>query len=483
MGLELKLIPKLSQRLIMTPILQQVIKLLPMTRLELVSAIRQELEENPLLEEAQEQETQEETKPETEPEAEAPADGFEEEAVINDKQEKKNEEIDWESFFQEEAYDGATGEGFSERPSIENMIRAPKLLPEHLLWQLNLTVMEPILNKIGQIIISEIDQDGFFKADMADVASQAGATVEEVKKALEIIKTFDPTGIGAVDLKECLLIQMENLEPDDPIIRELILGYLPQLSERNYVAIAKKLGVDTERIVEAMEFIRSLDPAPGMAFSPEKPLYVIPDMYIVPIDDDYQVILNDDGVPRLKINSHYKRILKNQNSNSINGETKDFITNKFRSAIWLIKSIEQRRQTMMRVGTSIVKFQRGFMDHGIAHLQPLVLKDVAEDINMHESTISRVTRNKYMHTPQGIFELKFFFHGGVGSYLGSTVSSVRVKEMIKKIVTEEDMKKPVTDDRMVELLQTQDVKIARRTITKYRKELGIQSASKRKRIY
>ena len=480
MGMELKLTTKLSQRLIMTPILQQVIKLLPMTRMELISSIRQEMEENPFLEEEiEEEETREIGE---EPELAIPTDaGFEEDA-INNGSDKKQEEIDWDSYLQEEAYDGATGEGYQERPSLENTLRTSESLQDHLIWQLHMVEPDADRRRVGEVIISEIDDEGFFKSDLAETAEQASTSVETVKEMLDIIKRkFDPTGIGAANIRECLLLQAEALEPDDPVIREIIMDHLPNLTERDYGKIARELGVDVERLMEAVEFIRSLDPTPGKSFSPEKAHYVIPDIYLVKMDDDYQVMLNDDGVPRLKVNSYYRNILKGKHPDQ--PKMKEFVENKFKSAIWLIKSIEQRRQTMLKVGRSIVKFQRGFLDHGISHLKPLVLKDVAEDIGMHESTISRVTRNKYIYTPQGIFELKYFFHSGVSSYLGNTVSSIRVKEMIKKIVSEENSKKSVTDDQIVKLLQTQDVKIARRTVTKYRKELGILSASKRKKIY
>jgi RNA polymerase sigma-54 factor len=482
--MELKLSAKLTQKLVMTPILQQVIKLLPMTRMELVTAIRQEMEENPFLEELEADEN-EESKDQQEAEGgpeEKPADGFEEEVSLNTKEEKKSEEIDWDSYFQEEAYDGATGEGYEDKPSLENTLRTSESLQDHLLWQLHLTVQDQKKRLLGEIIISEIDSDGFFKGELKDVAEQAGMPIETAKEVLETIKEkFEPTGVGASDIRECLMLQAESLEPDDPIVRELIEDHLPNLTERNYAKIAKELDVDVERVMEAVEFIRSLDPAPGKSFNTEKAHYVIPDIYLVQVNGEYQVILNDDGMPRLRINSYYKSILKG--NRSVQAKTREFVENKFKAAIWLIKSIEQRRQTMLKVGNSIVKFQRGFLDHGISHLKPLVLRNVAEDIGMHESTISRVTRNKYIHTPQGIVELKFFFHSGVNSYLGSSVSSVRVKEMIKKIVLEEEIKKPVTDDQIVRMLQTQDVKIARRTVTKYRKELGIPPASKRKRIY
>lgn len=483
MGMELRLSTKLTQKLVMTPILQQVIKLLPMTRMELVSAIRQEMDENPFLEEEDaEVDTQKEQENGQKPDEEKPAEGFEEEVPLNPKEENKSDEMDWDSYFQEEAYDGATGEGYEDKPSIENTLRTAESLQDHLLWQLHLTVPEKKKRQVGEIIISEIDSNGFFKGELKDIADQANESIELADELLELIKTkFEPTGVGASGIKECLMLQAQSLEPDDPIIRELIEGHLSKLMERNYAKIAKELDVDVERVMEAVEFIRSLDPAPGKSLNAEKAHYVIPDLYLVQVNGEYQVLLNDEGVPRLKINSYYKSILKG--NRSVQAKTREFVENKFKAAIWLIKSIEQRRQTMLKVGKSIAKFQRGFLDNGISHLKPLVLRNVAEDIGMHESTISRVTRNKYIHTPQGILELKFFFHSGVNSYLGSSVSSVRVKEMIKKIVMEEDDKKPVTDDQIVKLLQTQDVKIARRTVTKYRKELGVAPASKRKRIY
>lgn len=476
MGMDMKLSMKLSQRLIMTPMLQQAIKLLPMTRMELVTAIRAELEENPFLEEA----AVEEDEKEAETPEEAPV--FEHEAAVVPAEENKaKEEMDWDSYFQEEVYERGTGYDYKERPSLENTLRNNESLHDHLSWQLNAGVTDPRLNEIGQIIISDIDDDGYYKTDLAETAEQAGATVEEVKSVLEIIKGFDPTGVGAVDVKECLGLQAAALEPDDPVIRDVIEGHLDDLRENNYAKIAKELGVDVERLQEVVAFIRCLDPAPGKAFNTESAHYVLPDIYLVKMDDDYQVLLNDDGVPKLKINPYYRNILKAREG--VQASTKEFVENKFRAAEWLVKSIEQRRQTMLKVGRSLVKFQRGFLDHGITHLKPLVLKDVAEDIGMHESTISRVTRNKYIHTPQGIFELKFFFHGGVNSYLGSMISSVRVKDMIKKIVMEENPKKPVTDDHIVRMLETQDVRIARRTVTKYRKELKVPPASKRRRTY
>ncbi len=481
--MKLSMTMRMGQRLIMTPAMQQAIKLLPLTKMELVANIRQELDENPFLEEVVEEEA--ETESNDTQNTETKDDRFEEEAVVSEKTEdKKAEEPDWEAFLQEEAYSGGTGEGYAERPSIENTLRSEESLQDHLIWQLNITVLDPVLNGIGLFIIGELDDDGFLKESIEDIAEATGGTAEQVREVLETIKSkFEPTGVGAGDIRESLLLQAKALEPDDPIIRELIEGHLMNLSERHYAKIAKLLKVDAERIIEAVEFIRALDPSPGKSFNPQRANYVEPDIYIVKVDDEWQVHLNDEGVPMLKINNYYRSVLKKNGVGAKDSKEREFIEQKVQSAIWLVKSIEQRRQTMLKVGRSLAKFQKGFLDKGLSHLKPLVLKDVANDIEMHESTISRVTRNKYIHTPQGIFELKFFFHSGVSSYLGNTVSSVRVKEMIKKIVMEEDSKSPATDDKIVGLLQTRDVKIARRTVTKYRKELGIPSGSKRKKIY
>jgi RNA polymerase sigma-54 factor len=478
--MKLQLTARLTQRLVMTPALQQAIKMLPLTRMELIASIRQELDENPFLEEVAPDDTQDSESEEL-PKSEKTE--FEEEAVLDNGKKTEDTEPDWESFLQETAYSGATGEGYSEKPSLENTLEQEASLHEHLTWQLNVSVLDPVLNEIGAAVIGNMDEDGFMRLEPAEIAREAGCTVEQVNEVLDIIHTkFDPPGVCASDIKHSLLLQAQQLEPDDPVISELVTGHLHHLTEGNYARIARELRVDVERIIESVEFIKTLKPSPGAAFNPKMPDYVEPDLYVVKVDDEWRVLLNDDGMPTLKINNQYRRILK-KNGMGADAKEKEFVEKKIQSALWMVKSIEQRRQTMLKVGRSLVKFQRGFLEHGISHLRPLVLRDVAEDIEMHESTVSRVTRNKYIHTSQGLFELKFFFHSGVKSYLGSDVSSVRVKEMIKKIVMEEDPKRPFTDDKIVGLLNSRDVRIARRTVTKYRKELAIPAGSKRKKLY
>ena len=264
-----------------------------------------------------------------------------------------------------------------------------------------------------------------------------------------------------------------------PLVLKLIDEYLDRLEERHLMKISSELKIRIELIVEAVNKIKFYNPKPGLAFSSDRIDYVLPDIYVIKTENGYDVSLNDDDIPKIRISSYYQNLLKN----SKKGETKDYLEEKQRSALWLIKSIDQRRQTIYKVGKNITKLQEEFIEKGLSYLKPMVLKDVAKDIDMHESTVSRITTNKYIDTPQGIFELKFFFHSGIKSYMGSSMSSVRVKNIIKEIVAEEDEKKPLTDDEMVLVLMRKNAKIARRTITKYRKELNIPPASKRKRIF
>ncbi len=491
MGIEMKLQMRMSQRLVMTPMLQQAIKLLPMTRLELVQAIRAELEENPLLDEAVETEA-EQTEEE---EARLSAPTAQEEPQVNEREEKVYEEqaafekeevpqpqseIDWDAYIQSDLYEGSTGEGYVERPSLENTLRQKEGLEEHLMWQLNCSAYTEEEKRLGFIIIGNINDEGYLESDIESLAAEAGVSTDEMEDALALVQSLDPPGVAARNLKECLYIQIRANHLRGTLVEKLITNHLESLDERNFPRIAKAEGVEVEDVMDAVRTLREFDPKPGLQLNPEETRYITPDLFVVKVDDDYQIYLNDEGIPRLRINPYYHSILKNKEEGNKN--TREYVENKFRSALWLIKSIEQRRQTMLKVGRSIVKFQREFLDKGINYLKPLILKNVAEDIEMHESTISRVTTNKYIHTPQGLFELKYFFHSSVGSYLGNDMSSVRVKEMIRKLVKEEDPSKPLTDDQIVKLLQSKDVKIARRTVTKYRKELKISSTSKRKKL-
>lgn len=482
MGIELKLQMRLGQRLVMTPMLQQAIKLLPMTRLELVQAIQIEIEQNPLLEEDMETEEPEEEEANSEDDTKETV--FEEQTTLEKpekEKEKEAEEIDWDAYMQSDLYDGRTGEGYVEFPNLENTLRQNESIEEHLMWQLSCSSVTEEEYKLGSIIVGNINDEGYLEESLENLAEEGNLPLEEMEDALILVQSLDPPGVGARNLKECLLLQIENNGAQSSLMKDLINDHLEELDERNFKKLAKMLDVSIDDIVGAMKAMRELDPKPAIQFNPDEAHYITPDLYVVKMDNEYQVYLNDDDTPRLRINSYYKSILKNKGKEK--NQEREYLENKFRSALWMIKSIEQRRQTMLKVGRSLCKFQREFLDKGLNYLKPLILKDVADDIEMHESTISRVTTNKYIYTTQGLFELKYFFHSSVGSYLGSDMSSVRVKEMIRVICKDEDQSKPYTDDQIVKLLQSKNVKIARRTVTKYRKDLKIPATSKRKRLF
>jgi RNA polymerase sigma-54 factor len=485
MVLELRQSPKLVQQLVITPQLQQAIRLLQLTRLELVDLISQEMKENPLLEEAEEgkelaegeapaaEQEETETSPESEHTQEVKGNG------------EGTDEFDWENYlensnlipFEKSSPSSQDGE---ERPSFENFLTKRTTLTDHLHWQLQLSRFTEKEHEAGTWIIGNLDEDGYLKISLEDICSETNLPVEEVERVLRRIQQFDPVGVAARDLKECLLIQLEQISPRDPLAEKIVSEHLSLLKNRNYPAIAKRLGVSLDRVNRAASLISKLDPKPGKAFGGEVIQEIIPDVYIHKVEGDYVIYLNDDGIPRLKINSLYRNIL-NGNRLAPEGDRK-YIQDKLRSALWLIRSIHQRQRTIYKVAKSIVKFQRDFLDKGIQFLKPLVLRDVAEDIQMHESTISRVTHNKYAHTPQGIYELKFFFNAGITSTQGETMASESVKNLVREIIAKEDPKKPYSDEKLVQILQGMNIHIARRTVSKYREMMKILSSNERRKI-
>ena len=484
MAMELKLSTNLrmSQKLVMTPMLQQAIKLLPLARLELAQQVRQEITENPVLEEIiEEDELQDETETDEEAEIAEPKENFE---VIDEKNKGEehtleNPDMDWDTYFQDNIDRGSSAENYTEQPTIETTHQKEPSLQEHLLWQLNLSVDNDRMRFIGSCIIGNINVDGYLNANINDIGEISHSDESEVLTVLKIIQEFEPLGVGARSLQECLKIQAQADEDCTPLVLKLIENYLDRLEERYLAKVSSELNVRIESILEAIKKIKGYNPKPGQTFNSERIDYVVPDIFVIKTANGYDITLNDDGIPRLRISPYYQNLLKN----SAKGETKEYLEEKHKSALWFLKSIDQRRQTIHKVGKSIIKLQKEFLDFGLSYLKPMVLKDVARDIEMHESTVSRITTNKYIDTPQGVFELKFFFHSGIKSYMGGNMSSIRVKNIIKEIISSEDEKKPLTDDEMVQALMRKNVNIARRTITKYRKELNIPPASKRKRIF
>jgi RNA polymerase sigma-54 factor len=485
MVLELRQSTKLVQQLVITPQLQQAIRLLQLTRLELVDMISQEMKENPLLEEAEEgKELAEDEAPVTEQEETETSPEPERTPEVKGKGEGADE-FDWENYlensnlipFEKSSSSSSDGE---ERPSFENFLTKRTTLTDHLHWQLQLSHFTEKEHEAGTWIIGNLDEDGYLKIALEDICSETNLPMEEVERVLLKIQQFDPIGVAARDLKECLLIQLEQMNPRDPMAEKIVSEHLSLLKNRNYPAIAKRLGVSVDRVNRAASLISKLDPKPGKAFGGEVIQEIIPDVYIHKVEGDYVIYLNDDGIPRLKINSLYRNIL-NGSRLAPEGDRK-YIQDKLRSALWLIRSIHQRQRTIYKVAKSIVKFQREFLDKGIQFLKPLVLRDVAEDIQMHESTISRVTHNKYAHTPQGIYELKFFFNAGITSTQGETMASESVKNLVREIIAKEDPKKPYSDEKLVQILQGMNIHIARRTVSKYREMMKILSSNERRKI-
>jgi RNA polymerase sigma-54 factor len=477
MALELRQQLKLTQQLIMTPQLQMAIKLLQLSRLELMETVRQELEENPALEEVQET-INAEAAPEINDQApEGPASA--KEVTI---EEKISDDIDWSNYLGEYNTPGKINfeSENKESPKFEAFIAPKESLNEHLLWQLLMTRPTEEEEKIGSIIIGNLNSNGYLDVPIEDLARMSESLPEKVEAVLDLIQTFDPIGVGARDLKECLLLQAKHLGVDNTLITEIINSHLGNLEKKNYKAICRALKISMDDVISAVNIIRGLEPRPGRQFSDDTPQYIIPDIYVYKFDDEFVITLNDDGMPKLRVNSFYKKTLTR--GKKISGEAEDYIQDKLRSAAWLIKSIHQRQKTIYRVMESILRFQREFFEKGIAYLRPMVLRDVAHDIEMHESTISRVTTNKYAYTPQGIYELKYFFNSSIQRLHGGAIASASVQEKIRQIIAGEDPKKPYSDDKISKLLKELHINIARRTVAKYREMLNVLPSNKRKLV-
>ena len=479
MAMEMRQQLKMSQQLVMTPQLQQAIKLLQLTRLELQDVVRQELEENPLLEETAEAEDIREAEPLEAAEKENDPNSQEDE--FHEVETGEETLRDWDSYL--DGYNYSSGEQYSgddEHSSFENLLTRKDTLVDHLLWQLHMGHFTEQEVGIGEEIIGNIDEEGYLRASLEEVAQTCSVSESDVLPVLERIQEFDPTGVAARDLRECLLIQARFLGMQGSVVERILLNNINDLETRKYKQIARDLKVDLSQVLIAAKIIGEFDPRPGRGFGSEDVQYISPDIFIYKVADEYVVMLNEDGLPNLKVNSFY---LEARGNGSMDSRAEDYVSEKIRSAQWLIKSIQQRQRTIYKVAKSIVKFQRDFLDRGIEHLHPLVLRDVADDIGMHESTISRVTTNKYMQTPLGLFELKYFFNSGLSTSEGDFVSSESVKNRIKDIIETEDPKKPLSDQRIAEMLSGETVNIARRTVTKYREMLRLGSSSERKRHF
>lgn len=486
MSLENRLELRVSQKLILTPQLQQAIKLLQLPHLELSEFLSQELMENPFLEESADEVPFEELTPEERDTAEREErDTSEQEDSYEDTDAPLEKLMNFtaDEYFEERSSDGRDmgyfNPGTVTPPSFEQFLTKKPDIYDHLLWQLRLSHMPEEIKKVGEIVIGNIDENGYLKASIEEIGKAAETSAEAAEKALYIVQGFDPSGVGARNLTECLLIQLKALNLQSTIVEKIIMNNMDELEKRKYAVIAQKHALPLNDIMAAVKIIEGFEPKPGRNFSSDDIKYIVPDVYLIRTAEGYQIILNDEGLPRLRVSSFYRKLI--QQNNAYPKEDKQFLIEKMRSAVGLLKSLDQRNRTIYRVTETLIDLQNEFFENGVQYLKPLTLKDVASILNLHESTISRVTSNKYISCEHGIFCFRFLFSSALSSGTGS-ISSTSVKNTIKKIVTEEDSRKPLSDQHIAEMLSKSSIVIARRTVAKYREELGIPPQTQRRKL-
>ena len=466
-----------KQGLIMTQRLQQALKLLQVPTLELQQILKHEIMQNPLLEEVDEVAESEDIAKEDSPE----------EAANEEPAEAPDEDpIDWSEYMQDGALDRAYIP--QSETSIEFLEKVPvtrTTLAESLLEQLHFLELSPSHMTLCEFLIGSLDDRGYMVTPLDEVSKSTGASIEECERALRVVQALEPVGVGARDLRECLLIQLETRGEKDTLVWRLIDTQFDNLVNRRFPEIARQLKCTVEEVQETADIVATLNPRPGLEVSAEDPKYVVPDLLVERVEEEYVVLLNDRNVPRLRISSAYESVLREKKKSEMKGnetKTREYIQGKLNSARWLIQTIEQRRRTMIKVMNCIIREQREFFDKGIAFLRPLTLQQVARQIDMHESTVSRVCSAKYVQTPRGVFELKFFFSSGLETEDGEDVSARTAKDIINTLIAEEDKKEPLSDQRIADLLHEKGLRIARRTVAKYREQLGLLPARFRRRV-
>lgn len=470
---------KQTQNLTMTPQLQQAIKLLTLTHLEMTDVISKEMVENPILEvEGHDSDHRELGKKDKE----ATAENFSGPELVDG---SKNE-FDWDKYIESYNINSSSPNSMKERkskddaPNFENMVSETVSLQEHLEWQIRMEGLSEIEMKIAHVIIHNLDDDGFLEFNLVDLidSNKIEISLEDANDILHTIQRLDPTGCATKNTKEALIVQARSVPGRAPLAEAIIENHLDGLYRNNYDEISKQLGTSVENIKAAEMMIMTFHPRPGRLINKEATQYVVPDIYVKEVSGELVVSLNDDGVPKLKVSKLYQSLMKKGEDKG----TKNYIQDKLREALWLIKSIENRQKTIEKVAIAIVAYQPDFFKKGAEHLKPMILKDIAAEVEMHESTISRVTTNKFMHTPLGTFELKYFFNNAIGGKNGGTdIASESLKLKIKNLIGQENTKKPLSDQKISDLLSESGITVARRTVAKYRESLGILSSSKRKK--
>lgn len=515
-----KLSLRLAQKQILTPGLVQMVTVLALNKLELKEMINQELVENPVLEEAAEDEAaaadenardaleaeslnlpadQEileaagadgaadlvDIDPRTEVPANGPGpavvsmEGSSEAPVEAERPKDPFEEIDFGSFFDEYLDPGYRSPAAEviEKPSFETFLATPTSLSDHLNWQLSLVNAKQSVARAADLIIGNVDDGGYVTVSLEEIAEGAGVSAEEAQEALKLVQEFDPLGVGARDLRECLLLQLRGMGAENGVAGQIVANHINLLENRDWKGLARALGRPPAHIEKAVEVIKRLDPRPGLRYSTEGARLIEPDVAFVKVDDGFQIVMNDDDLPQLRLNRQYRSLLERDGSSK---EVRNYVKERYSSAIQLMRNIEQRKQTILKVCQAIIGRQTEFLDRGIDQLRPMMIKDVAEEVGVHPSTVSRAVANKYAHTPQGVFELRYFFSEAVQGPAGESTSLLILKRRVKKLIEEEDRAHPLTDDQITRVLHAQGILVTRRTVAKYREDMKIPSTHQRR---
>lgn len=502
MALSLSQVQKQTQRLIMTPQMQQSIQLLQMSSQELEQLASQEVMENPFLEIAEENDNEAEQKT---TDSELDASGGDDPSVIDftygnqeaapaeaptseaetapaETDHFSDVDVNWEEFYSDSDSRVYTpSEPQDEERDFTDYVAVKENLYDSLNWQLHVSALDKHQTEIGEYIIGSLDDDGYLRVPLEEIAEDLKCSVEDVENILLLIQTFDPVGVGSRNLPECLKIQLQNRGVKDKAVLLVVTDYLEMLQKKKFKEIAKEVKIPEEKVREIFHTIGTLEPKPGRQGNNEDVKYILPDVFVKKVDNEYMIFLNEGKTSGLRINHYYKQILQ-EASSALNSKEKEFALEKYKSAVWLIKNIEKRKSTILKVSDAVMEFQKDFLEKGTVGLCPLTLKQVAEVVGMHESTVARVTTNKYIETPRGIYELKYFFSPGLETDSGVDASSTSIKEMLAEIIAGENPAKPYSDQKLAELIQEKGINIARRTVAKYREQLRILSAKMRKQV-
>jgi RNA polymerase sigma-54 factor len=470
---------KVAQKQILTPGLVQMVSVLALNKLELREMINQEMVANPMLEELSETVPSPEEIEQQKNEAEEPAAPASDGEVVASEDRDAFEEIDFGSFFDDYLDPGYRSPAAEviEKPSFENFLSRPVSLSDHLEWQLSLSICPDTVREAGHSIIGNLNEDGYVTATLEEIAQTGGHKLEDVQAALALVQEFDPLGVAARDLRECLLVQLRTLAPENMLAQQIVSAHLKQLQNKQYREIARALDRPVKAVERCVEVIRKLDPRPGQRYNNAQARLIEPDVAFVKMGDGYQIMMNEDGLPQLRLSRHYRRLLE---GNDATREVRNYVKERFTSAIQLIKNIEQRKQTIIRVCEAIIRRQEEFLDKGIDHLRPMMIKEVAEEVGVHPSTVSRAVANKYAHTPQGVYELRYFFSEAVQGPSGASTSLINLKRLVKKMIEEEDAVHPLTDDQIAQRLREKGICVTRRTVAKYREDMRIPSTHQRR---